>query len=357
MKLKKILSLLLVFTILFITGCNKNNPDTEQNTNLKDIETATNSTEINTENNNKNSNKETFKCTINSKFIEDSDIDINKNLSTTRFCYQRLSDREKLCYEKIRIAISQQRKELYWNNKCCSPSDIDMLMLYISYDYPEYYWYSKENCCVEYSNPDIADKIVLNYEYSRKEVYEINNQLYEFRDNYIKATENLETDYDKAIYSYKYIIDNTVYNNVQANMGYSSFSEIGDKNIIACWNILGVFLNGDAICRGYTLAYQYLMNLQNIECGYVYGDGHCWNIIKLDGDWYYTDVTWGDPTTYTYDETTGETIYTETGIDYSYFCMTTEELLEIHKPDESMNVNLPICTATKDNYFVHNNII
>ena len=118
--------------------------------------------------------------------------------------------------------------------------------------------------------------------------------------------------------------------------------------VLACWNITGALLNGDAVCRGYTQAYQYLMNSQGIECAYVVGNSHCWNLTKLDDEWYYTDVTWGDPFTEGTDPETGEVKYTEDGIDYSYLNMTTEQLLKIHKLDPSFKPKLPECTATKN---------
>ncbi len=289
-------------------------------------------------------------------FIEDKDVDIVNTPSAGRFCYNQLSDEEKLCYEKMRIAISEQRKGLYWNNRCCTPDELDDLLMWITYDYPEYFWYATESCYAERVSSNVAYRINLHYEYTKDEVAEIQKEIDKVTNKYLNSTKNLKTDYDKALNTYEYIINNTYYDNVRATAGYTMFSQMDSKETLACWNISGVLLNKTAICRGYAQTYQYLMNLQGIECGYVYGDDHCWNIVKLDGDWYYVDTTWGDPVLESVYSVTGEKVYTEMGIDYSCFGMTTEQLLKLHKPDEDLNLELPICTATKYNYFVKNGI-
>ncbi len=288
-------------------------------------------------------------------YIRDDEIDIVKTTSAGRFCYSQMTDSQKHCYEKIRKAIEQQREELCWNDKCCSPSTLDTILMCITYDYPEYFWYSDEYCYAVTDEKDntVARKIVLKYEYSKEEMYELTEKIYPVVREYLRSVSHLKTDYEKALAGYEYIINNTVYDNAKANYGYGSFGEM-DKETISCWNISGVFLNHDAICRGYVQAYQYLMNLQGIKCGYVYGEGHCWNVIQLDGDWYYTDITWGDPVLEITHQDSGWVEYVEQGIDYSYFCMTTEQLLQLHTPDFQMNLQLPDCTATRDNYFTRN---
>ena len=288
-------------------------------------------------------------------YISDDEIDIVRTTSAGRFCYSQMTDDQKRCYEKIRKAIEQQRSELYWNDKCCSPSALDTILMCITYDYPEYFWYSDEYCYAQSkaNDNDVAEKIILKYEYTKEEVYELTEQIYPVVKNYLKSVSHLKSDYEKALAGYEYIINNTVYDNAKANYGYNSFGEM-DKETMSCWNISGVFLHHNAICRGYVQAYQYLMNLQGIKCGYVYGENHCWNVIQLDGDWYYTDITWGDPVLEITHSNTGWVEYVEQGIDYSYFCMTTEQLLQLHTPDFQMNLQLPDCTATKDNYFTRN---
>lgn len=288
------------------------------------------------------------------EYIFENQVDIVHTPSLGRFCYSHLNKDQQLCYEKIRKAVEQHREYLLWNNNCCDFNMLNKILMYVTFDYPEYFWYSNEGCYIEYNYSDkVPMKVNFKYEYSRDEVYQINDSIYPEVKKYLESVSNLTSDYERALNAYEYIINNTTYDNIRANAGYKAFEDM-DKEAIPCWNITGVFINHDAICRGYAQAYQYLMNLQGIECGYVYGEGHCWNIIKLDGDWYYVDVTWGDPVTAISYADTGEVRYVEDGIDYSYFCMTTEQLLQLHTPDAKLNPELPQCTATKYNYFEMN---
>lgn len=288
-------------------------------------------------------------------YISDDAIDIEKTPSAGRFCYSQMTAEQKHCYEKIRKAIEQHRTVLYWNDKCCTPSAIDTILMCITYDYPEYFWYSDEYCYAVASvdNNEVAEKIILKYEYDKEEVYDMTEKIYYVVNEYLNSISHLKSDYDKALAGYEYIINNTRYDSIRAEYGYGSFGEM-DKETMSCWNISGVFLHHNAICRGYVQAYQYLMNLQGIKCGYVYGDNHCWNVIQLDGDWYYTDITWGDPVLKLTHQNEGYVEYIQQGIDYSYFCMTTQQLLQLHTPDFDFNLELPVCTATKDNYFTRN---
>ena len=52
-----------------------------------------------------------------------------------------------------------------------------------------------------------------------------------------------------------------------------------------------------AVCTGYALAFEDLVSRVGIEAGYVTSKAlrHAWNIVNLDGKYYYVDVTWDDP--------------------------------------------------------------
>lgn len=59
-----------------------------------------------------------------------------------------------------------------------------------------------------------------------------------------------------------------------------------------------------AVCRGYALGYAYLLRKVGVYSAVVYSEAnkHEWNIVRLNGKYYYVDVTWDDPSL-TYDYT------------------------------------------------------
>ncbi len=60
----------------------------------------------------------------------------------------------------------------------------------------------------------------------------------------------------------------------------------------SCRSLRGL-LNNEMICAGYALLFKELMDRQGIECEYVHGEKHAWNNLKIDGQWYPIDLTWG----------------------------------------------------------------
>ena len=63
---------------------------------------------------------------------------------------------------------------------------------------------------------------------------------------------------------------------------------------------------------------------------------HAWNMVKLGDDWYYVDPTFADTDQGTW-------------VDHAYLLMTTKQMREDHRPDETY-VKLPSCTSTKFRY-------
>ena len=90
------------------------------------------------------------------------------------------------------------------------------------------------------------------------------------------------------------------------------------------------------------------MNAMGVECHYLQGyagEYHAWNYLKIDGNYYYMDVTWDDVNI---KDANGELEYPQ-GVSYNYCCITGEELLRTHTPDEG--ILAPQSTATDYNYF------
>lgn len=62
------------------------------------------------------------------------------------------------------------------------------------------------------------------------------------------------------------------------------------------FNMYGVFGEGVAVCMGYALAYDYLLERVGIESNYCSSQrlNHAWNVIYIDNEPYHVDVTWDD---------------------------------------------------------------
>ena len=48
------------------------------------------------------------------------------------------------------------------------------------------------------------------------------------------------------------------------------------------------------VCAGYAALFQYYMQNLGIPCAYICGQGHAWNFLKVNGQYYQMDVTWND---------------------------------------------------------------
>lgn len=59
----------------------------------------------------------------------------------------------------------------------------------------------------------------------------------------------------------------------------------------------GLFIDKTAVCQGYALGYQYVMQKLGIPSKYLPSEsmGHAWNLLKIGDAWYHVDVTYDDP--------------------------------------------------------------
>lgn len=81
------------------------------------------------------------------------------------------------------------------------------------------------------------------------------------------------------------------------NIAYDC-SEFGTIPEESC-HIEGAINRGLAICHGYAETFQAFMGIEGINSivvvGGTTGGAHAWNKVKVDGEYYYIDVTWDDP--------------------------------------------------------------
>ena len=110
-----------------------------------------------------------------------------------------------------------------------------------------------------------------------------------------------------------------------------------DHKIFAAYSALG---EGLSVCQGYAMAYMYLLEQVGIESDLCSSSAlwHSWNIVYIDGQPYYTDVTWDDPTnnwpTHKYFDDYGRVKHTN-------FMRSYEGIYSNHTASDYPRVNAP----------------
>ncbi len=151
------------------------------------------------------------------------------------------------------------------------------------------------------------------------------------------VTEDM-TDYEKELAIHDYII--TVCSYDEGRLGV--FEEHDAESV----NPYGALVKGKAICSGYTTTFQMFMDMLDIPCISIQAtdvddEEHAWNMVQINGNWYYTDVTWDDPVP---DEG-------ERPNRHKYFNVTGEFMAQKHVWDMS---EYPVADSWEDSYIAHN---
>ena len=171
---------------------------------------------------------------------------------------------------------------------------------------------------------------------TEEEIQERSGQLLEASAEWLSGLPTDKDDYEKAKYLYEMLIHHTEY-------------ELGAED---SQNICSVLLNGRSVCQGYAKTLQYLCQQARIPAllvtGKVNGQGHAWNLLQLDGEWYYVDPTWGDAS-YQQEGENADRIQAYPSINYDYFGVTTSQIERTHEIAERHT--LPDCTAVAANYY------
>lgn len=140
-----------------------------------------------------------------------------------------------------------------------------------------------------------------------------------------KTTTEEMSDREKALILHDYIVENTIYDTDVLN----SYLDTETHEKSDSYTAFGVLSEHKGVCSGYARAYELLLEKAGIEAERIHGQiiyadtgktfGHEWNLMKIDGTWYHTDVTWDDPVTSLGNLTL-----------HSYFMLTEEEIRKDH---------------------------
>lgn len=254
------------------------------------------------------------------------------------YAYGKLSAQRQELYLEIRDALVQFEEEVRLSSS--DKEEISEVFQCVLNDHPEIF-YVEGYTYTEYTLGDILKKITFtgSYRYDQEEIREKQRLI----DNYVNQClsgmpENAD-DYTKVKYIYEYLIHHTEYD-----------AAVGDNQ-----NICSVFVEGRSVCQGYAKATQYLLNKAGVFSTLVLGrviggEGHAWNLVRIDGQYYYVDTTWGDASYQAVGAAADYPAEKIPTINYDYLCVSTEQISLTHTLDNV--VELPECDSMAANYYV-----
>lgn len=254
------------------------------------------------------------------------------------FYFSNLEITEQNLYVEILYALENYIDEMVVSTK--DTNQIDKVFQWVLMDHPEIF-YTEGYSFVKYTLGEEVQKIVFKgtYIYEQPEKEEKEKQIEAAVDELLLGIALDATDYEKVKYVYETIIHNTEY----------------DMNAEDNQNICSVFLNHASVCQGYAKAMQYLLMKLKVPVTLVTGtvetgEGHAWNLVKVENEYYYVDSTWGDASYRV--QNAGEDLFVSKApaISYDYLCVTTEELTRTHALADI--VPLPVCDSVEANYYV-----
>ncbi|MCI9491674.1 MAG: hypothetical protein HFH42_00835 [Lachnospiraceae bacterium] len=252
-------------------------------------------------------------------------------ISMGKYAYEHLDGQGKIIYDEMLTAILNHKDKIK-----LSTTDLDLMRrayAAVCGDYGGLFWV-EGYVFTRYTKGDelVSLEFAPKYTMSEEERKIIQVQIDDIVDVWLGGISINDTDYDKAKYVYELLALKTEY-----------VQDATDSQ-----NIISVFIKRQTVCQGYACAVQYLLGQLGVQSvivsGTALGDAHAWNLICLDGEYYYMDATWGNNG---YRNKEGlETSF----IDYNYMAMTTEEMLMGHVPDAA--IDLPQCNAVMNNYYI-----
>lgn len=254
-----------------------------------------------------------------------------ERISMDKYAYGQLDATAQAVYDEVLHAILEHKEKIEVST--LDTGVLEQAFYSVRADYGGLFWIEGYTYTEYYNGDQVTGlEFAPHYTMTRDRREELQQAVDAAAEQMLGGISSEDADYQKARFVYDTLINTVAYRPQAENSQ----------------NILSVFLNRETVCQGYACAVQYLFERLGIPCvvvtGTAAGQAHAWNMVMLDGNYYYMDVTWGNSA---YQNSGSESCKY---VNYSYFAMTSEELLLTHEPDAFLQ--LPECTQREDSYFV-----
>lgn len=252
------------------------------------------------------------------------------NNTFSSYGYNQLDDNMKQIYTDIKDAWMNFSPSV--TTKKADASDVNAIMMNILRDYPIIFWVNEK---YTYRNNITGTTINFEYTMDKQKATQYVSQLNDKTALLLQDISPSLSDFEKAVLAHDKLIE---------AVSYDRNAEFQDQ-------AYGAIVNEKAACQGYSKAYQLLLLKMGIESIIVFGQAnepHAWNLVKLDDDFYFVDVTFDDR------ELSSGGNY----LSREYLFLTDEQSIKTHTPSgNGARFSLPDCKATKYNYFLNQNLI
>lgn len=231
------------------------------------------------------------------------------------------NDEERAIYEGIGKAIENMEERYVFTSKEAHFEN-RIYNIYCRWyrDHPVSFWVKMESTKV-FENPSSGEdhEYQLSFFYTERDKDTVENQKKELAEMLKALSAEAEglTDAEKVRFFYDHVCKNIIYTD---ELRWDQ----------SCYNAL---VKNKGVCSGYASAFQALCLGENIQALQVFGrerlphgadpgDNHIWNLVQLEGSWYYLDPTFGRKRT-------------DRPVNYEYFLRSHAEINKDHEVDQS----------------------
>lgn len=269
-----------------------------------------------------------------------------------QYGYLSLNEDEREFYRKLDAYIYAPRSLPFFAPYSVDIARMSEIVDIYSSDFPEVCWIDEEtNISSAASFVGSAALVSLNYRLEGDAMKEAHERLIAKADEITASIPEGCSEYEKELFINNYLVENCVY-----DLEAASTEEELDVYAVGSEHLAyGALVEGKAVCDGYSRAFKLLCDKAGIDCivmsGNADGFAHAWNAVKIEDEWYYTDVTWNDN-----DEDE------ELELERMLYLNLTEEMMSVDHELAPLysdrgsyeaifyNVFLPECTCEEYNY-------
>lgn len=261
-------------------------------------------------------------------------LDSDQIIANPMSGFSQLTEKEQAAYLRLCRSIEAVEEDYTLTGNPVTTEEFERLTRAILKDHPEYFYVDQFSYTVPYGS-DVIENGSIHYTMDPETVAAKRQEIENWKNGVLAGITPDMDNKAAARYLHDYLAANTRY-------------KPGEND----QNLLSVVERGETVCAGYTKTYQYLLNQAGIFATQAYGSSqnqsHAWNLVQLDGEYGWVDLTWDDP------NFSGEQA-PENFVSHTYYGLSSEALKKTHQFD-AQEQYYPDVPEPSFNYFKQNDL-